>query len=71
MGMLDRALAVKTLISVLEDLAQVLACTAIHTQVSGDWREERLVPSPMTGHFYSAGHTPKYLNLCKPVLARA
>ncbi|MBL4719699.1 MAG: hypothetical protein JKY20_01020 [Alphaproteobacteria bacterium] len=64
---LDRAAAVKALIAVLDDVARTLRCTAIHTQLSGDWRDGALISSQLRDHFHSAGHAPRFLNFYKPL----
>jgi hypothetical protein len=63
----DRAGAIKALISAMEELARTLNCTAIHTQVTGDWADGEVSASGLSKHLQNAGHGPNSLNLCKPL----
>ena len=63
----DRAAAIKSLIAVMDKLAQDLSCSAIHTHIPDQWISTTSSNTTMLHHLRDAGHELDFVKFCKTV----
>jgi hypothetical protein len=63
----DRAAAIKSLISGMENLAQDLGCSAIHTHVPDHWVSAIAPSAGMLDYLRDAGHNLEFVKFCKTI----